>query len=121
MAEQISLVNIGGGAAVEKFDYELERVVKNLLDPNTTDAKRTITLKVKFKPQKGREACDIEIECSSTEAPCEAYETMAYLGLGRSGKPEIYESNPQQMGLLSRPVVPENVVQIQTKKEVPNA
>ena len=33
--EQISLANLKGGAALELFDFELQNVLENIMDPNT--------------------------------------------------------------------------------------
>jgi len=65
MPDQISLINLGGGAAVEKFQIELNQVLANIMDVNTDEGKREIVLKVEFKPSRDRDACDIRIHCKS--------------------------------------------------------
>lgn len=43
--EIVSLENIGRGAALERFDVELQKVLENVLDPNTKPtATRKVTL-----------------------------------------------------------------------------
>lgn len=55
MSEKLSLVNLGGGAAVEMFDEALEKVLENILDPNTeAKTKRVITLKMTISPAENR-------------------------------------------------------------------
>lgn len=50
---QMTLANLGGGAAVERFQEELQKVITNILDPNTeAQAKRSVVLKVTIKPEK---------------------------------------------------------------------
>ena len=118
MADQLSLINLGGGAAVEKFQIELNRVLENLMDPNTGDGKREITLKVEFRPSRDRDACNLRVSCSSKLAAYEMFESKAYMGLGRSGKAEIYESNPAQLGLFEPPAeTAANVLEMKKEKK----
>ncbi len=118
MTDQLSLINLGGGAAVEKFQIELNRVLENLMDPNTGDGKREITLKVEFKPSRDRDACHLKISCTSKLAAYVAFESRAYLGVGRSGLAEIYESNPAQLGLFEPPAeTAANVLEMKKEKK----
>ena len=49
--ERLTLATICGGAGQEKMDRALEKVAKNILDPNTDQTKtRSITLKIMMKP-----------------------------------------------------------------------
>jgi len=53
--ETVSLDNLGGGAAVEKFNDELVEVLRNIQDPNTSPtAMREIKLTVSLKPAEDR-------------------------------------------------------------------
>ena len=64
--EKVSLLNLKGGAAVELFEIELNRVLLNILDPNTRpEAVREIVMKVKIKPDADRFVSQVSIECSS--------------------------------------------------------
>ena len=97
--QKLSLINIGGGAAVEKFDVELQKVLDNIADPNSVEtAPRSITLKVTFKP-KERTYTKIGISCKSALAEDDHYSTNAYIGASVNGKAEAYEHNPEQMKL----------------------
>ena len=81
MNDQVSLSTIGGGAAVERFDDELRRVLDNIIDPNTPPkAMRKVTLEVKIKPDVDREIGQVEIVVKSQIAPAEAYETKFIIG-----------------------------------------
>lgn len=96
MSNQITLANLGGGAAVEKFEDELQRVVENILDPNTEpEAKREVILKVAIKPDKDREFGAISIVASCKLAPASAYNTRAYFGQDAETF-VAYEDNPRQ-------------------------
>ena len=51
--ERLTLATLCGGAVQERVDRALERVAKNILDPNTDPKKsRSITLKITLKPDK---------------------------------------------------------------------
>ena len=49
--EKLTLATIGGGAVQERVDRALEKVARNIMDPNTDPGKkRVITLKITMKP-----------------------------------------------------------------------
>lgn len=82
MSEQIvSLANLGEGAVIEAFDTELQRVLQNIVDPNT-DAKqaREITLKVKIKPDSERSIGMVSIVATSKLAPAKPVESTILIG-----------------------------------------
>jgi len=94
---QITLANIGGGAAVEKFEDELKKVVENILDPNTEpNAKRTIVLTVTIKPTKDRTHGPVTVSAVSKLAPTMTYGTVAYFGMDGE-TPVAFEDNPKQV------------------------
>lgn len=94
--EQVGLVSLMGGLAVERFDDEFAKVLANIVDPNTPPtAKREITLKLSFKPDKGRDLGAVEIQVSSKLAPAEKMGTRLFISLTRSG-PVATEHNPNQ-------------------------
>lgn len=103
MEEPVTLISLGGGALVELFDIELERVLKNIEDPNT-DPKgtRTITMKVTFRPNEERSISDVHIAAASKLASIKPTSTIVYMGR-KGGKTMAVESNPQQTGLFDSP------------------
>jgi hypothetical protein len=71
--EQLTIVNIANGAAVELFDRELTELLRNINDANTDpEAKRSITLEFVFSPFKDRSGAQVEIKCRSKSATVEA-------------------------------------------------
>lgn len=97
--ERLSLANLMGGLAVERFDDELAKVLANIVDMNApATAKREVTLKVSFKPDKSRDLGAVEIAVSSKLAPAEKVATRVFIALTRSG-PVATEHNPKQLGL----------------------
>lgn len=101
--EQMSLINIKGGVAVELFDFEFQNVLKNIIDPNTNaEAVREITLKVKIKPDKERNFGPISIQAVAKLAPAAPVTTQAFFGMER-GKAVAHEYNPKQGDLFEKP------------------
>lgn len=97
--DQVTLENLGHGAAAELFQVELGNVIKNIMDPNTkADAVRSITLKMKIKPSEKRTMCAVEISCDSKIAPSRPYESTMYVGLER-GAAVATMYDPEQMRL----------------------
>ncbi|MGI6655239.1 MAG: hypothetical protein ACOX5Z_00100 [Desulfobulbus sp.] len=100
--ELLNIGQLGNGAAEELFAQSLERVVENVLDPNTrADAVRTITLKVKVKPgKKDRTLCQVELTCEERLAPAVPFETALFVGM-QNGKAAATEYRPEQGKLFT--------------------
>jgi hypothetical protein len=64
--ERLTLATLCGGAVQEKVDRALEKVAKNILDPNTDPGKkRSITLKIVLKPDEDDKE-DVEVTADVT-------------------------------------------------------
>lgn len=94
----LTLATIGCGALEEKFQVELNRVLENIEDLNTEGGKRTITLKLTFKPNAKRTSADISLQATSSLAADIPIETNAYLGK-EGAVPMAWEHNPEQLRL----------------------
>lgn len=96
---EVSLVTLGGGAAVELFDDALRELLRNVADPNTEPkATREIVLKVKIKPSESRDFAAVEIHCAPKLAAVSPATTHVFLGTdGRTVR--AYENNPVQPDL----------------------
>lgn len=112
MDEQfVSLDTLGQGAAVEKFQDELNRVLENILDPNTRPtAKRSVVLTVTFKPDEDRSFANAVIDVQAKLAPTKAVGTAIYIGR-HGGQAVATERDTRQMKLPE-----ENVVQMKGGK-----
>lgn len=103
MAEEevtMSLLNLKGGAAVEMFDRQLQRVYNNIADVNTSLKEREITLKVKFNPSKDRSLLAIHIECPPAKlAGQDSEETTADLRMDERGRYFGLERIPLQRSI----------------------
>ena len=64
--EKATLLNLAEGAAKEKFDFELQRVIENIQDLNTDPSqKREVILKVVFVADKERKKVSVEVSAKS--------------------------------------------------------
>ena len=97
--KRLDLNNIAKGAAVERFELELEKVMENINDPNTkSDGVRQITLSFTIKPDEDRENLDVIVESKCKLCPTRIAKGNAYIGR-RNGKLVAYSHNPNQMEL----------------------
>lgn len=111
--DPISLLNLGDGAAIEKFDEELQRVLDNIVDPNAkADAVREITLKVKFKPDENRNVAAVSIATDCKLAPDREVTTACVIG--RIGSKGHAREMRQQQSLFTGGQVGEKVTGIDT-------
>ncbi|MFV0470321.1 MAG: hypothetical protein ACK5MK_15535 [Dysgonomonas sp.] len=98
----MNLNEIGNGGLQELFAHELDKVLKNIKDPNTdAKAKRTVTIKLEIKPDEQRMVGQVGINVSHTSAPIKGLATnilMEKTGAGVKFE-EIGNQIPGQMGL----------------------
>lgn len=65
-----SILEMARGAITERVDYEMGRVLQNILDPNTkASAKRKITLTVEFLPDDERQTISVSVTAKSVLQP----------------------------------------------------
>lgn len=69
--ERLTLATICGGAVQEKVDRALEKVARNILDPNVVpNKKRTVTLKITLKPsEEDQEDVDVSADVTYSLSP----------------------------------------------------
>jgi hypothetical protein len=96
--EKITLAEIGRGAAVERFDIELQKVLDNIQDPNTDPKKvRSVTLKITINPSEDRQVASYAIDGNSKLAPLKAVPGRMFLGVNKHGKGVASEEHPTQV------------------------
>lgn len=67
---KVNLTEMARGAILEQFEIEMEKVLKNIIDPNTDPKKaRKIQLTVQFKPTEDRDIAYIQAQAKSTLVP----------------------------------------------------
>lgn len=100
--KKVTAASLGLGVITERLDYEINRVLENIVDPNTRAVVvREVNLKIKFKPQADeREIVNYEIVSTSKLAPVIEHSGMAYIGKDAQGT-SLHEKDPDNVNLVS--------------------
>lgn len=94
-----SILEMAMGAIAEITDYEVERVVANIMDPNTSPtAKRKITVTLTFSPDDYRQQIGMDAQARTTLAPLQPVRTSLCITKGRDGSLLLAEMMPQVPG-----------------------
>ena len=71
-----SIMSMARGAFEERVDYEMDKVIQNILDPNTkATAKRKITITLTFAPDDYRQQIGMDAQAKTTLAPIQPVRT----------------------------------------------
>ena len=97
-----SILDMAMGAFKERADYEMSKVIDNILDPNTkADKKRTLTITIELTPDTERQNLRILTTVKSKLEPTNPISTALYITGDEHGEPTIVEMVPQIPGQLS--------------------
>jgi len=100
----VTLNTIANGAAVELFDRELQRVIQNIADPNTSaKARREIHIKVTILPDEERSIGYARIECASKLGDIKPVQTVMYFGRNKENKLVAVANNIIQPSMFDQP------------------
>jgi len=89
---KISIATLSNGAAIERANLELDRILENIMDDNTSlNFTRELNLKIKIKPSDDRTAGGVIIQATSKLAPVSEHQTQVYIGTDEYGNPEASE------------------------------
>lgn len=81
-----SILDMAMGAIAEVTDYETNRVIANIMDPNTSPtAKRKITLTLTFEPDDYRQQVGMSVQAKTTLAPVQPVRAALCITKGRDG------------------------------------
>ena len=91
------------GAFMERADYEMARVVDNILDVNTkATAKRKVTITLEFTPDDERANVGVSVTVKSTLATTNPVKTSLYIaGEKADGGIQVVEMVPNIPGQLN--------------------
>lgn len=85
--EKMTLSNLSNGAVVERAEWELQKILANIADPNTDPTKkRELTIKITIKPDETREISDVEITCTSKLASIKPLKTRMFMSEDKDGR-----------------------------------
>lgn len=107
MSEQLdkkSILEMSMGAILERVDYEMGKVLDNILDPNTkATGKRKITVGLELVPSADRRTITVHTTAKSTLVPTEPITTSLFItnqpGTGEMVVAEMVPQVPGQMFL----------------------
>ena len=104
--EKVKLSNLQHGIAVDMFDEEFGKVLRNIADDNVKpDAVREICLKIQIKPDKTRQTAATKIDVTSKLAPVKSSDGMMFIGT-EDNEVVAYEDNYNQQELdLDKPSI----------------
>ena len=96
-----SLLQMAKGAIMERVDYEVERVVDNILDGRTDPtAKRKVVLTVEMRPDEERQIIKICASAKSTLAHTMPVDTSLIITADHNGEMVLAEIVPQIPGQM---------------------
>lgn len=97
-----SIMEMARGAIMERVDYEMSRVIDNIMDFNTkAAAKRKITVTLEFTPDDNRNNITVSAVAKSTLAPTNPVKTSLYVAGQRSnGSMQVAEMVPNIPGQM---------------------
>ncbi|MBW2178798.1 MAG: hypothetical protein JRG81_00255 [Deltaproteobacteria bacterium] len=105
-SEIMSLLNIGRGMVVQKFDDAVSEVITDIYDHNSSDKVRTITVQMKIAPTNdSRNIVGIEVGTDIKNPKSKPFVTAAMLETDEKGKVVARELQPQQTPLPLKPKV----------------
>lgn len=68
--EGFNIATVSNGALIEQADYEIKRVLENIMDPNTDPTKkRKVTITLEFKGTEDRDITSVVFVTKSVLAP----------------------------------------------------
>lgn len=83
---QINLNEFAGGALAEKFNFEMQRVLENIADPNTDHKKkRKIQINLTLESNEKRNLTNVLVDIKSTLAPSKGVETQIMVDYSPNG------------------------------------
>lgn len=97
-----SILEMSRGAIMERVDYEMGKVIDNILDPNTAPAKkRKLTIMLELTPDDDRTQIVVATQAKSTLVPTTPIITSLYVsGDPKTGEMAVVEMVPQIPGQL---------------------
>ncbi len=94
-----SILEMARGGIMERVDYEMSKIVENILDENTkATGVRELTLKIKFVPDDKREVVSTNTVASVKLQPTNPIVTALYIGKDQNGVTGAIEMTPQIPG-----------------------
>lgn len=98
-SQRNSIMQMAKGAFQERADYEMGKVIDNILDRNTkATTKRKITLTIELLPDDDRRQIQVAVTAKSVLAPTYPVTTSLYITNDADGEMAVVEMVPQVPG-----------------------
>ena len=98
----MDLETFGGGKLTRLIRSGIQEILDNISNDETpATAKRTLTLKITFRPEKDRKKLKVQIESKINKAPVRTVQTNMFVGQDTAGNPVFYPAQEQIPGQLS--------------------
>lgn len=92
----LSMETLAGGGAIEMFDRELDRLLRNVADPNTDpEFVRGVSIEMLIKPAPDRESGVVQVRVKAKLAPPKPLKSQVFIG-ERDGQPVAVTYDPRQ-------------------------
>lgn len=92
MKKQKSILEMARGALLERADYELNRIIDNIMDPNTpATKKRKLVVSIELAPDENRTMIAIAASAKSTLAVTTPISSVFSVCADKDGVPTIKE------------------------------
>lgn len=103
MLDKTSILEMSRGAILERVDYEMGKVISNILDINTkATGKRKITVTLELVPSADRSSINVQTTAKSTLVPTDPVSTNLYItNQPATGEMVVAEMVPQVPGQMS--------------------
>lgn len=97
-----SILEMSQGAILERVNYEMQRVIDNILDLNTKpDGKRKLTVSLELTPSADRRQITVKTTAKSTLVPTDPITTGLYITTKpTTGEMVVAEMVPQVPGQM---------------------
>lgn len=97
-----SILEMARGGFMERVDYEMPKIIDNIMDPNTkATAKRKITITMEFVPDDDRTSIATNFSTKMALAPTNPIRTTLYIsGEDSTGEVQVVEMIPQVPGQM---------------------
>lgn len=100
--EKRSIIQMAMGAIEERVDYEMTRIIDNIVDPNTkATGKRSLTVKIDLTPADDRQTIQVSATAKSTLVATNAVATALYITNDTNGEMAVVEMVPQIPGQMN--------------------
>lgn len=103
---EVNIGNMGEGALEELFQHAVQKVTENIADLNTQpDAKRSINIKITFKPTEDRKTAETVVSCETKLAGVRAVKSSIFFAT-QNGAKRAFTEDPRQAALFAKQETP---------------